>query len=207
VAQIGQTATAGVLLPITHKRVGVAGMYAAGAEGGSFAPTREEDASPTMFGALGMPHSHWSPQPLLFSKPMWWPAGRPLSIQFQVMGNAGQVFQTDAQRWAGLTGGSGGAAGLDLNLPLSAAAPAGAGISGNTLAGPLELSLDAAPSGQAAVVNTNRALAKFANGSIFVGLLGKRVKAPWHRCIARGIGCGAIQAPHGPGELGHLLGM
>jgi len=200
VAALAQTAAVGVLSPITHKRIGVFAGYAAGATGGDFPPTREEDASPTMFGALGMPHSHFTPSPLLFTSPMWWPRGAPVSIKFNVLGQAGVPYQTDMQRQAGLTGGFNGAAGTDLNLPLSAV------LGGNTLAGPVEQSLDAIPTAQAVIVNTNRALAKFANVSILVGLIGKRVPPAWHHCIARQIGCGAIQMPHGAGDIGHLIG-
>lgn len=198
-AQIGFNPQ-GVFLPITHKRIGTFLGYGGGATlGGDFPPTREEDASPTMFGALGMPQNPFAPSPLLFSKPAFWPAGRPISIQLEVLGNAGTPWQADMQRWLSITGGTNGQAGNDLNLALSQT------LTGNTLAGPVEQSLDAAPTAVPVIVNTNRMLGKIGKASMFIGLLGKRVPQHWMASIARHVKAGAIQTPMGWGDLTHFM--
>jgi hypothetical protein len=199
VQQIG-FAPNGVFLPITHKRIGTWLGYAAGAtQGGDFPPTREEDASPTMFGALGFPENPFAPSPLLFTRPAFWPRGAPVSIQLEVLGNAGAPWQADMQRWLSITGGTNGAAGQDLNLPLSGI------LSGLTLAGPNEQSLDPVAQAVSVIVNTNRMLGKIGKASIFIGLLGKRIRQDWMKPIARAVKAGLVQTPMGYGDLTHYV--
>lgn len=190
----------GVFEPITHKRIGVFAGYTGGTvEGGDFPPTREEDASPTMFGSLGMPQNPFAPSPLFFTRPAFWPRGAPISIQLEVLGNAGAPWQADAQRWLSITGGVNGQPGLDLNLPISSV------LSGYTLPGPVEQSLDAVPVPVPVSVQTNRMLGKIGKANIFIGLLGKRIRQDWMRTVARAVCAGVLQTPMGYGDLTHYI--
>lgn len=189
-------------VPEYFKRLGC--LTVGGIDVGDFTVSREADASSAMFGGIGVP-TPWAShrEPYLFNQPMFWPAGHPMNIQLTVNN---QTYQADFQRWLSVTGGNGGNAGQDLNLPLSHVTGM-SGIMPTTSVSPtmLEQSLDVAP---AVVVNvpqqtqTNRAILKGGTMLFEIGVIGWRCSNPkWGPVIARGIASGAILAPQGYGNL------
>jgi hypothetical protein len=186
-------------LPVFFKRLG--SMTVGGVNVGDFTPTRDEDAASAMFGGIGVP-TPWARirEPYLFNAPLFWPAGHPMQIQFTVNNPA---YQADFQRWMSVTGGAGGQAGLDLNLPLSAIAGF-SGLMPTTSASPvaLEQTLDTPPVNSPQQVQTNRALNKGGTMLFEVGVIGWRMSDPaWGPIVARAIANGAILAPQGFGSL------
>jgi hypothetical protein len=190
-------------VPEYFKRLGA--LTVGGLDVGDFTVSREADASSAMFGGIGVP-TPWANnrEPYLFNSPMFWPAGHPMNIQLVVVN---QSYQADFQRWLSVTGGSGGLAGADLNLPLShvpgmsGIMPSGAPASPNML----EQTLDVPP---AVVVNvpqqtqTNRAILKGGTMLFEIGVIGWRCSNPkWGPVVARAIAQGAILAPQGYGSL------
>jgi hypothetical protein len=193
------------LLPIFAKRLGsltIAGPLIVS----DFTPSREEDGSQTMFGGIGVPMGHLHHDPYLFSTPLFWPAGHPLSIEFQVNDPR---YQASFQRWLSVTGGVGGQAGQDLNLQPSASIAAVAGynsLSPSTTGAAimLEQTLDVvpAPTNNTQQQNVSRALLKSGAMVIEVAAIGHRVSSPaWCPVVARAIKQGAISAPRGYGSL------
>jgi hypothetical protein len=186
-------AASSIFLELTHKRLG--SVTVAAANVGVFAPSREEDGSPTMWGGIGVPQSPWQKEPLMLACPIYWPSGSPLGIEFTVKD---QEYQAEMQRWLSLTGGNNGNPGLDLNLPESATLN-GFTSSGGNIA--LEQTLDAIPVLVSQAVNSNRSILKGGRATISVGLLGKRVPQAWKPAVWRAVQQGVIQAPMGYGTL------
>jgi hypothetical protein len=190
-------------LPTNFKRLGVATV--AGAPVGVFTPSREEDASQTMFGGIGVTQNLLQTDPFLFTHPIFWPAGHPCNLQFQVND---QAYQAEMQRWLSVTGGIAGNPGNDLNLPYSIV-PGLSGPAPTTPGSPamLEQSLDLLPVLYSQQVQTNRAILKGGTMVIELGIIGFRVGSPgWRKHVASAIKSGAISAPNGYGALGHLMG-
>jgi len=187
--------------PVFFKRLGA--LTVAGVDVGDFTVSREEDASSAVFGGIGVPQP-WAccREPFLFNSPMFWPAGHPMNIQLTALN---ETFEQDFQRWISVTGGSGGAAGEDLHLPLSHV-PGMSGIMGTGVSPvALEQTLDVAPT---PVINvpqqtqTNRALLKGGTMLFEIQVIGWRCSNPrWGPIIARAIAQGAILAPQGYGSL------
>jgi hypothetical protein len=184
------------------KRLGA--LTVGGLDVGDFTVSREADASSAMFGGIGVP-TPWANnrEPYLFNTPMFWPAGHPMGIRLNAVNT---TYQSDFQRWLSVTGGSGGLAGQDLNLPFSHS-PGMSGImpSGAPTTFMLEQTLDVAP---AVVVNvpqqtqTNRAILKGGTMLFEIGVIGWRCSNPkWGPVIARAIASGAMLAPRGYGSL------
>lgn len=188
-------------LPIEFKRLGA--LTVGGNDVGDFTVSREDDASSAVFGGIGVP-TPWAccREPFLFNCPMFWPAGHPMNIQLTSLN---ETFEEDFQRWLSVTGGSGGSAGQDLNLPLSHS-PGMSGIMG-TGASPvaLEQTLDVPPTAVTNVpqqVQTNRAILKGGTMLFEIDVIGWRCSNPrWGPIIARAIASGAILAPQGYGSL------
>lgn len=207
--RLGNLGVLNQLLPIYHKRLG---SLTVGAAAGisDFAPSRDEDASATMWGGIGMPEPYVHKNPFLFTTPMFWPAGHPISIFFDIND---QAYQAQMQRWLSLTGGNGGNAGSDLALPPSAtiaAVPGYNNLSPSTTGANimLEQTMDVVP---APANNTQqqfvaRTIMK-AGALVFeVAVIGHRVSNPaWCKVIARAIASGAISAPRGYGGCGPYL--
>lgn len=183
--------------PVFFKRLGSLTDGNA-ANTGIFTPTRDGDTSITMFGGVGVPQNPLQHDPYLFTTPLYWPMGAPITLQF--IAND-PTYQAEFQRWLSVTGGSGGQAGNDLNLPFSNVV----GFSGTmptTAAGDamLEQTLDANQVTVNQQVNTNRALCKAGPMVIEVGLIAQRVTNPsWGPVLARAIKAGALSAPMGYG--------
>lgn len=193
--------------PTLFKRLG--SVTVAAGNVGIFTPSREQDGSMTMFGAIGVP-MQTRRDPFMFSVPIFWPAGHPLSMFFEVNDN---VYQGQFQRWLSITGGSGGIAGADLNLPFSNLV---AGIGGYTGLSPttpgtngmLEQTLDVT----SPVINvnqqvqSNRAILKLGTMVFELAVIGLRVSNPkWGPVIADAIRRGVIGAPRGYGNLTSYL--
>jgi len=186
------------------KRLG--SVTVGGANVGIFTPSREQDGSMTMFGAIGVPMSVTRRDPYMFTHPIFWPSGHPLSMFFEVND---QVYQSQFQRWLSVTGGAGGQAGTDLNLPFSNQIAALGGYTGNS---PLETGTDIMLEQTLDVTNpvvnvtqqvqVNRALLKLGTMVLEMAVIGLRVSNPqWGPVIARAIKCGVISAPRGYGSL------
>lgn len=189
-------------IPEFFKRLGA--LTVTGLDTGDFTVSREADASSAIFGGIGVP-TPWAccREPYLFNQPMFWPAGHPMNIQL-VVNN--ENYQADFQRWLSVSGGSGGTAGQDLNLPLSHVT----GMSGIMPTTPgatvmLEQTLDVPPTPVTNVsqqTQTNRALLKGGTMLFEIGVIGWRCSNPrWGPVIARAIANGAILAPQGYGSL------
>jgi hypothetical protein len=194
---------AGQFMPTMFKRLGSVTVGAANA--GIFEVTREEDASISMFGGIGVPQNMLQHDPYLFSVPMWWPRGQPIAMEFQVNDEA---YQAEFQRWLSVTGGVGGQAGIDLALPFSQFNAAFSGNMPTTAAANamLEQTLDAAPTNVPQQIATTRAILKAGPMVFEVGLIGMRVRNPkWLPVIAKAVAAGAIQAPMGYGNLQSYL--
>jgi hypothetical protein len=185
------------------KRLG--SVTVAGANVGIFTPSREQDGSMTMFGAIGVPMGTRR-DPFMFTHPIYWPAGHPLSMFFEVNDHA---YQAQFQRWLSVTGGSGGLAGNDLNLPFSNAVAGTGGYTGLSPNGVtadamLEQTLDVTTPvvNVTQQVQTNRAILKLGTMVLELAVIGLRVSNPkWGPVIARAIKCGVISAPRGYGSL------
>jgi hypothetical protein len=186
------------------KRLG--SLTVGGVNVSDFAPSREEDGAMTMFGGIGVPQNMLQHDPYLFTTPIFWPGGHPLSMFFEVNDEA---YQAQFQRWLSLTGGSGGLAGQDLSLPFSNAIAAAAGYTGLSpgTVGPnimLEQTLDVTtpPVNITQQVQTNRAILKSGAMVFEVAVIGFRVGNPkWLPLVAKAVKAGAISTPAGYGEL------
>jgi len=201
---IGQT---GQFLPTMFKRLGSVTNNAAN-NVSVFTPSREQDGSLTMFGAVGVPQNLLQKDPYLFTTPIFWPAGHPMSMFFEVND---QVYQSSFQRWLSVTGGSGGQAGADLALPVSNLV-AGNGSNGLTPSATnnnvimLEQTLDNAPVTITQQVQANRTLLKLGAMVLEVAVIGLRISNPkWGPVVAKAIKQGAISAPRGYGNLTSYL--
>lgn len=192
-------------MPIGFRRLGSLTVPEGAGTGnaGDFTASREDDASPTIFGGIGVPTNKLTKDPFLFMQPMFWPAGSSMSIQF--IAND-PFYQADFQRWISVTGGTGGNAGTDLSgmpwaatpaisgLPLSPSAP---GV--NTM---LEQTLDpVTPINVAQQVPLFRGLVKGGAMVFEVGLIGMRVGQAWKQCVGRAIAAGALTCPMGYGTM------
>lgn len=190
-------------MPETHRRVGsYTNPYPSGSNVGLFLPSRAGDTAPTMFGGIGVPQNLLQKDPYIFNTPIFWPGGSSMSILFTVND---PVYQAAFQRWLSVTGGSGGNAGLDLNMPVS---PQLGGSAPTTAAAnvAIEQTLDfTAPLYVSQQVPLNRALLKLGRMVIEVGLIGKRMPASWGRVVAEAIKVGAIAMPQGPGSLNAFI--
>lgn len=186
-------------VPVFFKRLGC--LTVGGVDVGDFTASRESDASSAMFGGIGVPQPGASNrEPYLFNQPIFWPAGHPMAISFIVNNN---TYQADFQRWLSVTGGNGGNAGQDLNLPFSNS-PGMSGIMPTVSGTPFmaEQSLDATPVNVFQQVQTNRALNKGGTMMFEIGAIGFRMSDPrWGPVVARAIQSGAIAAPQGFGSL------
>lgn len=193
-AAVGQSK---IMMPITHKRLG--GLTIAGPLNvGNFTPSREDDASPTVFGGVGLPENTLTKEPYIFSTPVFWPLGQPMGMTFEVNN---PVFLAEFQRWMTLTGNVSG--GQDLNLPFNPI-PGMSAIAPTTLTAgvtALEQTLDPTPVNTGQQVNTNRALLKGGKIVFSIGIIGRRVPQPWNPHVLKAIKEGAIQAPMGWGTL------
>jgi hypothetical protein len=189
--------------PVLFKRLG--SITDAGAlNAGIFTPSREEDASITMFGGIGVPQNLLQKDPYLLSTPIYWPAGIPINIQFIVND---QAYQAQFQRWLSVTGGVAGAAGQDLNMPYSHN-PQLAGAMPTLTTGDttLEQTLDAAPVNVNQQTPSARALLKLGPMVFEIGLIGLRAKnSKWDPVIAKALKRGALSAPVGYGSISYLM--
>jgi hypothetical protein len=196
-AQIAELGSPIVFLPITHKRLGSDTNTGTSANRGIFEPTREDDASSAVFGGVGVPVNMAQKDPYVFSTPVYWPGGIPMGISFQ-------VYDTDSlaemQRWLSITGGAGGQAGQDQDLPVSAGIN---GYSPSTTGANImvEQTLDATPTDITQQVQTNRYLGKGGRIIWEIGLIGRRVGQAYKPAVARAIKRKAISAPMGTGNL------
>jgi hypothetical protein len=191
------------VMPIWFKRLGALST------GGDVAPffgdfivSREDDTSPTVFGGIGVPQGGMQRDPYLFSCPIYWPAGHPMSFVFQANDSAALA---EMQRWLSVTGGTNGTPGRDLNLPWTDVPTIGTlPLSPTTSSGTnmIEQSLDVpTPVNIPQQAQTFRALVKGGSMVFEVGLIGMRIPQSWKRVIAQGCGCRAIAAPMGYGTL------
>ena len=189
-------------LPPNFKRLGA--LTVGGVDVGDFTVSREEDGSPTMWGGPGIPGNPNQKDPLVLHTPLFWPAGHSISIEFGVSSN---FYLAEMQRWLSATGGTGGNAGADLNLPPSALVAAQGGYTGLTpttpgATGMLEQTLDTMPVNVAQQTVAGRMIGKFGRMVFEVTVMGWRLTNPsWHPVVARAINKGAIAAPVGYGTL------
>lgn len=187
-------------IPVTHERLGsytVAGPLNID----DVTPTREQDASPSIFGGIGVPRGRHQIDPFIFASPVFWPAGHTMGIQFQARD---PKYQQAMQRWLSLTGGVGGQPGTDLALPFAAAGVFNAsGLAPTSTAAntATEITEDAAFTATTQQVPTIRGLNKFGRMRFEVGLVGLRVPQSWKSTVMKAIQAGAIQAPNGYGSL------
>ncbi|MGH3514301.1 MAG: hypothetical protein ACRDRB_18815 [Pseudonocardiaceae bacterium] len=192
-------------MPIFQKRLGCLTSSGEGARDvGDFIVSREDDASPTIFGGIGVPTNRLTKDPYLFTQPIFWPAGYPMSFVFEANDDA---YLAEMQRWLSVSGGTGGNVGQDLNLPWTNVAS----ITGETLSPStgsqtaaqtmLEQSLDPTPVNVMQQVPVRRALVKSGAMVFEVGLIGQRISQPWKRLVAQGVACKAIACPMGYGTL------
>jgi len=188
-------------MPIWQKRLGVLTTGGEAPNFGDFIVSREDDASPTVFGGIGVPTNALTKDPYLFTQPIFWPAGYPMSFIFEANDSG---YLAEFQRWLSVTGGNNGNPGRDLNLPWTDVPSIGTlPLSPTTSSGDImvEQSLDVTP------VNTNqqapvfRALVKGGAMVFEVGLIGQRISQPWKHLIAKGVRCKAISCPMGHGSL------
>lgn len=188
-------------MPIWFKRLG---CLTASTEGtpdvGDFIVSREDDASPTIFGGIGVPTNRLTKDPYLFTRPVFWPAGIPMSFVFEANDTA---YLSDFQRWLSVTGGTNGEPGLDLSLPWSSQPNLQGALSPSNSVNPfmLEQSLDPSPVNVPQQSPTRRALVKGGAMVFEVGLIGMRVSQPWKKYVAAGIAAGAFECPVGYGSL------
>jgi hypothetical protein len=186
-------------LPISHERLG---SYTAGGQNISdVTPTREQDASPSIFGGIGVPQAPMDRHPFLFATPIYWPAGHTMAIQFSVKD---PKYQASFHRWMSLTGGVNGQPGSDLALPFGAPGVfAASGLMPSAVAANVatELTEDSPPAAVTQQVPGIRSVNKLGRMRIEVGIVGLRVPQSWKRTVGRAVAAGAIQAPSGYGTL------
>jgi hypothetical protein len=190
------------------KRLG--SLTVGGVNVSDFAPTREQDGAMTMWGGIGVPQNMLQHDPYLFTTPIFWPAGHPISIVFEAND---QRYQQQFQRWLSLTGGNGGGEGNDLLLPFSNQVAANAGFTGLSPSATganvmLEQTLDVATTPVAVTqqVETRRAIMKGGTQVFEVAVIGFRVGNPlWGPIVGRAIKSGAISAPNGLGALAGIM--
>lgn len=194
-------------MPIGFRRLGALTVPSGETtvDAGDFTASREDDASPTIFGGIGVPTNKLTKDPFLFMQPMFWPAGSSMSIQFVAND---PTYQADFQRWISVTGGTGGNPGTDLSgMPWAAnSAIAGLTVSpttsaqtGNTM---LEQTLDpTSPINVQQQVPVLRGLVKGGAFVIEVGLIGMRVGQGWKACVGRAIAAGVLACPMGYGTM------
>lgn len=182
-------------LPITHKRLGSVNQGGA-TNLGVFAPSREEDAAPTIFGGIGVPYGPIEKAPYMFTTPIWWPRGTTMNLY---LGPLNSPENDTMQRWLSLTGGNTAAAGPDEALPISGSL-AGLTATGATVG--LEMTLDTLPVFVSQQVQTNRWIGKSGRVSIAMGVIGRRVSSDaWLPIIAKAVSQGLIACPQGYGDL------
>ena len=185
--------------PISHERLG--SYTNAGANISDVTPTREQDASPSIFGGIGVPQPRFENSPFLFATPIYWPAGHPMGIRFSVHD---PKYQAAFQRWLSLTGGAAGRPGSDLALPFFANGVfAASGLMPSTVAANVatELTEDTPAVAVTQQVPGIRSVNKAGRARIEVGVVGLRCPQSWKRSVYRAILAGAIQAPNGYGSL------
>lgn len=190
--------------PVSHLRLGSA--TEGGTNQGVFSPTRDLDASSTMFGGIGVPQSKLEKPPLLFAKPVFWPAGVSQSFYFSLYNS---VYQAEMQRWLSLTGGANGNTGQDLTgIPWSSTITGGSDLVPSTTGAGImrEKTLDPAFTLITEQLRSNRGLGKAGRILIAVGAIGRRIPDSWNDMVAQAIAAGDIACPagHGPG-MGMLV--
>lgn len=186
-----------VMLPITHKRIG--GLTVASVSVGDFEVSREDDASPTVWGGIGTPgNSFRGRPPFIFNTPLFWPLGQPMSMKFKVYND---TWQESFWRWVSLTGSPTG--GTDLKLQIAQQFAAATGWAPTTVSGnaALEQTIDLVPRNFGQAVQTVRSILKSGRLSLALGAVGRRVQDPWKPHVKAQIKAGAIQAPMGMGNL------
>jgi hypothetical protein len=189
------------VMPIFQKRLGCLTTDGGAPSFGDFIASREDDASPTVFGGIGVPTNALTKDPYLFTQPIFWPAGYPMSFVFEANDSG---YLAEFQRWLSVTGGNNGNPGQDLNLPWTSVPSIGTlPVSPTTATGTnmIEQSLDVAPVNVNQQVPVMRALVKGGAMVFEVGLIGQRISQPWKRLVAQGIQCKAIACPMGYGSL------
>jgi len=196
-AQLANLGVSQIFMPITHKRLG---SYNTGAGStppnvGVFTPSREEDGSPTVFGGIGTSQDKYDRSPLVFVVPVYWPAGTPLGITFQLRSD---INQQEMQRWLSVTGGTNGIPGQDLDLPISALLSGPTSTNASVME---ELTLNTPGVLINQAVQTDRVLDKGGRMIFQVGLIGVRIGQAWKQTVYQAIQSGAIQAPKGYGTL------
>lgn len=189
-------------MPVFAKRLGALSTDGASPIFGDFIVSREDDTSPTMFGGIGVPTNKLTKDPYLFTQPIFWPAGYPMSFVFEANDDA---YLAEFQRWLSVTGGIGGIPGTDLNMPwtqlpnFSALAASPTTATGDIM---VEQTLDVpTPFNVNQQSPTHRALVKGGAMAFEVGLIGQRISQPWKRLVAQGAQCRAIACPCGYGNL------
>lgn len=197
-AAVGQP---GIFLPTTHTRTG-SRTDGGGNNFGTFSPTRQDDASPTIFGGVGVTQNMLQHDPYLFSQPIYWPAAIPFGIQFQAYD---PTWLAEFQRWLSVTGGTNGAAGLDLALPVQPAGPPQIGNVAPSVAptGDImqELTSDVPPITAGEQIVTTTSICKLGRMVFEIGLIGRRIPETWKGVVYRAVMSGAMQAPGGLGNL------
>ena len=189
-------------MPIFQKRLGcLTSTGETPVDFGDFIVSREDDASPTVFGGIGVPTNRLTRDPYLFSQPIFWPAGYPMSFVFEANDSA---YLAEFQRWLSVTGGNNGQPGQDLNLPWTSVASIGSlpysptTATGNNM---VEQSLNPTPVNVNQQAPVMRSLVKGGAMVFEVGLIGQRISQPWKRLVAQGVQCKAIACPMGHGNL------
>jgi hypothetical protein len=192
----------GQFAPEYFKRLGSMTTAQGALNFGVFTPSREADASSTMFGGIGVPQGGMR-EPLLFQTPMFWPAGHPISIQL-VSNN--QPYQSDFQRWISLTGGADGSTGQDLSMPFTNAIANHIMPTVTTSPVMQELTLDPlTPIPVNEQVETLRVILKAGTMLFEIQAIGWRVPPDWDPVVARAIQKGLISAPRGYGSLSAFI--
>lgn len=188
-------------MPIWAKRLGALSTAGAAPFFGDFIASREDDASPTIFGGIGVPTNALTKDPYLFTQPIFWPAGYPMTFVFEANDSG---YLSEFQRWLSVTGGNNGQPGRDLNLPWTdVPSITNLPLSPTTFDANImvEQSLDTTPININQQVPTSRALVKGGAMVFEIGLIGQRISQPWKRLVAQGVQCKAIACPVGYGTL------
>lgn len=188
-------------MPIWQKRLGCLSTDGAGPFFGDFIVDRSDDASPTIFGGIGVPNNRLTQDPYLFTQPIFWPAGYPMSFVFEANDSA---YLAEFQRWLSVTGGNNGNPGVDLNMPWTGVPSiTNLPLSPTTNTGTIgiEQSLDPDPVNVNQQVPVYRSLVKGGAMVFEIGLIGQRISQPWKRLVAQGAACNAIRCPVGYGNL------
>lgn len=194
----GGGAPVGQFLPIEYKRLGSL-TTGGGANFGDFAASTDADASATIYGGIGVPQNMYTKDPYIFARPMFWPRGQPMTINFIQNDNDSVA---EFQRWMSLTGGAGGNAGVDLNYGPSSIGTL-AGLMPTTPGATImaEQTLDTVPVVTSQQVSVMRTLGKGGMNVWEVALIGQRVRDDWFPTMAKWVKAGRIVCPAGYGDL------